>query len=695
MLSKTIPVWKEAPFLRLIVPFIAGILLQRHTGAAAIAYWFLLAVGAAGSVLFLYLPSFTRFRNYKWAGLLMHALLLATGALVSWYNDARHQHGWIGHPAGSEAGLLVTLDEPLHKKAASYKAVASVEGLVLHRRFAKAGGKIFLYFTGGKPPPGITYHSRLLFCKPLQSISNLGNPAGFDYKAYCAFQNVFHQVYLQPWEYAVLGDKRKNDLAGSLFLWREKIIRTLRRWVSARHAGLAEALLIGYKDDLDKDLVQSYANTGVVHIIAISGLHLGLIYWLLVQLFGWIKWRRLQWLKLLLIIGALWIFGLLTGGSPSVMRSALMFTFLAAGRLVNKNGSVYNSLAASAFLLLCYNPYWLWDAGFQLSYGAVLSIVLYMRPLYNLIYVKNKLLDAGLKLLATSLAAQVLTAPIGIYLFHQFPVSFLLTNLVAVPLSSLVVLAEIGVCAFAGMPWLAKGMGGGVSYMIGWMNSFVLYMERLPFSMWGGLQISLLQTVLLFAIIAVVSGWLLQKKPRQLLAALGLFLLFMLLRTTEFIAAARQKKMIVYHVPKHQAIHLVSGRNAMLIADGALMANTGLVKSSVEPASVAYRFTTAMRVQSDSVALQGFYFAGKRILLCNGIAGREPPAKRVQVDVVVVSGNQLRRPEGLIQTFDCRQFVLDGSVSLRRVEQWKSACKKSGLACHAVSEKGAFVLQAD
>lgn len=695
MLSKTIPVWKEAPFLRLVPPFIAGILLQRQTGVTAVAYWSLLAFGGGGFIFFSYLSSFTRFSYYKWAGLLVHALMLATGALVSWYNDARHQSGWIGHTDRSSTGLFVTLEEPLHKKAASYKALASVEGLIQHHRFTKAGGKIFLYFSGNRPPPGISYHSRILFCKPLQSINNLGNPACFDYKEYCAYQNIFHQVYLQPGDYALLDDARKNDLAGTLFLWRQRIIHTIRRWVSARQAGLAEALLIGYKDDLDKDLVQSYANTGVVHIIAISGLHLGLIYWLLVQVFGWIKWRRLQWLKLLLIVGALWTFGLLTGGSPSVMRSALMFTFLAAGRLVNKRGSIHNSLAASALLLLCYNPYWLWDAGFQLSYSAVLSIVLFMRPLYNLVYVKNKLLDAGFKLLATSLAAQILTAPIGIYLFHQFPVNFLLTNLVAVPLSSVVVLAEIGVCVFAGIPWLAKGTGGSVSCMIEWMNSFVIYMEQLPLSMWGGLQISLPQTVLLYAIIAALSGWLLQKKPRLLPVALGLLMLFMLLRTSQFRAAARQQKMIVYHVPKHGAIHLVSGRHALLVADSALMANGGLVKTSVEPAMIAYRFTNAVVVHSDGVAIQGFYFAGKRILLYRGMTEWEPALKRTKVDLIIVSGGQLPHPEILLQAFDCSQVVLDGSVSARRVEQWKLFCKRSGLACHAVSEKGAFVLQAD
>lgn len=694
MTYKPVPVWKEAPFLRLLPPFIGGILLQWQMGILVTVWWLLTWVCISVLIFYLSFRSFIRFKYYGVAGLLLHLLLLAAGALITGYHDVRRQSGWIGHTGAGDCSVVVTLEEPLHKKAASYKAVASIEGTIRQHQFIQASGQLFVYFAGSSPPPHLSYHSRILFAQPLQQISNLDNPGGFDYKQYCAFQNLYHQVYLRPGEYVLLPEKDKDDLAGKLFSGREKIVGVLRKFISAREAGLAEALLIGYKDDLDKELVQSYVNTGVVHIIAISGLHLGLIYWLLMQLFGWIKFRRLQWMKFVMIIGALWVFALLTGGSASVMRSALMFTFLAAGQLANKRSSTCNSLAASAFLLLCYNPYWLWDAGFQLSYGAVLGIVLFMQPLYHCLYVKNKLLDAVWKLLATSLAAQILTAPVSIYLFHQFPLSFLLTNLVAVPLSSLVVLTEIGLCVCAAIPPLAHWGGVAVSRMIEVMNGFVIYMEKLPFSMWGGLQISLLQTGLLYAIIAALSSWLWQKKPRMLLVALGLVLLFTALRTVQFIPAQQQQRIIVYNIPKHGAVELASGRHALLVADSALLANAGLIRANIEPAGRLYRFNHASLVPSDRIALQGFYFGEKRVLLCNGSTAARQPEKRVGADILIVFGNR-PDPEEIIRSFHCRWIVLSSTVSLWKIKSWKESCRKAGVYCYPVSEKGAFVFQAD
>src|SRR5205814_10361966 len=155
----------------------------------------------------------------------------------------------------------------------------------------------------------------------------------------------------------------------------------------------------------------------------------------------------------------------------------------------------FNPLAFFAFVLLCINPYWLWDLGFQLSYAAVLSILIFFKPIYNWFYVKNKVLDFIWKLNAVSIAAQLLTTPFSIYHFHQFPNFFLLTNFIAVPLSSLIVLGEIllGVVSF--IPVIATFIGKILSWLIWIMNSYIERIEILPFSLWDGLQISILQTI--------------------------------------------------------------------------------------------------------------------------------------------------------------------------------------------------------
>jgi competence protein ComEC len=365
------------------------------------------------------------------------------------------------------------------------------------------------------------YGSRLVFNKPLQPIRNTGAAESFDYKRYAAFQGIYHQIYLRRDDLIILPGKNENYFKKWILRTRSAITGILQRYIPGRtEAGLAEALLIGYKDDLDKSLLQSYANTGVVHIIAISGLHVGLIYWLLTIIIAPMSLFKLRWMKALVIITGLWLFALLAGGSPSVLRSALMFSCMVMGEQFFSKVSVYNTLAVSAFMLLCIDPFWFWDVGFQLSYIAVLSIVIFMKPVYGWLFFQNKLLDLLWKLNAVTLAAQVLTVPLSIYYFHQFPNYFLITNLVAVPLSTLIVLGEILLCALAIVPAAAAPAGIALQECIRLMNRFIAHMEGMPLALWKGLQLSTLQLALLYVVVAGMACWLMRKDKKALLAGL-------------------------------------------------------------------------------------------------------------------------------------------------------------------------------
>jgi ComEC/Rec2-related protein len=244
----------------------------------------------------------------------------------------------------------------------------------------------------------------------LQEIKNAGNPGGFDYKRYSLFQGITHQAFLKK-EGLLSWIKRSNRyLAGILFPIRKKVLSVLRTNVPGeKELGLAEALLIGYKDDLDKNLVQSYTNRRCSyyrHFRIAPGTDILVI----CQLLKPLKRKKIsKWLNPVIIISGLWLFSLLAGGQPSVLRSALMFSCIVLAGSLSRKTSIYNTLAFSAFVLLCINPYWLWDVGFQLSYVAVLSIMIFMKPIYNLFFIKNKILDFIWKLNAVSIAAQLLT----------------------------------------------------------------------------------------------------------------------------------------------------------------------------------------------------------------------------------------------------------------------------------------------
>ena len=394
--------------------------------------------------------------------------------------------------------LLATLDEPPVEKARSIKAVATVS-IVAGTNLQRARGRIIIYFKKNSSLP-LQYGQQIMFTQKLQPIRNSGNPGAFNYERYCLSQNITHQVFLDANDYISLPAKLTSPLHQFIYDIRYRIIGVLHKYIRGeKETGLSEALLIGYKDDLDTALVQSYTNTGVVHVIAISGLHLGLIYALLLLCFNPLKkYPAFKWVRLVLILAGLWIFSLLAGAQPSILRSAVMFTCLAAGDCLSRKNSMLNSLAFSAFLLLCINPFWLWDAGFQLSYAAVLSIVLFMRCVYNWIYLKNRMLDMLWKLNAVTIAAQILTVPICLYHFHQFPNYFLFTNIVAVPLSSFILIGEIFLCAISVVPALALLTGKLLSSMIWIMNSYVELIDSMPFSTWEGLYVDTSQVFLLW-----------------------------------------------------------------------------------------------------------------------------------------------------------------------------------------------------
>jgi len=360
--------WKKAPFVKLLLAMIVGIILQWRLQFAINTWWIILSIAFISLLSFFFIPFFNRYRFAFINGIVACILFFSIGAILAWQKDVRNNKQWLANFYKDKDALIATLDEPPVEKTKSIKANATVSYLLQNGHSIPVKGKIILYFKKDSTLQ-LAYGSQIIFKKSLQEIKNSGNPGGFDYKRYSLFQGITHQVYLKPDEFEMLNDKKEKWFRKFIYSSREKVLTILRTNIKGdKELGLAEALLIGYKDDLEQSLVQSYTNTGVVHIIAISGLHLGLIYWLLALLLNPLRKRkRTRWLRPVLIISGLWLFSLLAGAQPSILRSALMFTCIVLGESLSKKTSIYNTMAVSAFILLCINPYWLWDVWFQFS----------------------------------------------------------------------------------------------------------------------------------------------------------------------------------------------------------------------------------------------------------------------------------------------------------------------------------------
>ncbi|MEX1203487.1 MAG: ComEC/Rec2 family competence protein [Ferruginibacter sp.] len=691
-----IPVWKKAPLIRLLLPLMAGMVLQWHT-----PFW----IGFIGTSLLSFLMAFgctyffsisSLYHLRKLQGLLLGLVLACFGMLLCWQKDLRHSSNWYGHFVEDSTIFIIRINEPLVVKKKSYKAEAKVMWVLNGEKQHKVAGNILLYFSKDSSPPVLKYGDLILIKRPLQAISNSGNPGAFDYKRYAAFQLLYHQLFLKNEHWVPLKQSSIDPFPHFLFEARASVLNNLKKYLSNedKELGIAEALLIGYKEDLDKDLVQAYTNTGVVHIIAISGLHLGLIFVVLSWLFNRTPGlKKSRHIKAVLLLGSLWLFALLTGGSASVLRSAVMFTVIVLGKYYFKQSSIYNSLAASAFILLCYNPYFLWDVGFQLSYLAVLGIVLLQKHIYRAYYFRYGIVRKIWEMMSVTLAAQMGAFPICIYYFHQFPNLFLFTNMLAVPLSTIILFGEILLLILSWIPLLANGLGMLLGWLIRSMNNAILYFDELSFSVWEPIYASVFSTWVLYALLVAICSYLIQKKRKVLIASIALLLLFAGLQTKKYIELQSQQTMIVYHVTGKQAVDFIVQDRYLFVGDSSIRADTLLQQYHLKPSRTSMlaskEVNSLERLSSDGTSWQ---FYDKKIWMLNESLSQKDIKEPEKLDVLLLSKNARVLIADLLQRAQPTIVVFDASNSLWKIDQWKKECEALNLRFHSVNEQGAFIL---
>jgi competence protein ComEC len=535
MRTKTVgknAIWKLSPFFRLTVPLIAGIIVEKK---------FPVLVGLFVSVFCLCviliivcnIVSLSAFIGLEWVpGIVFHIAIFSFSCiLMGVHQDTQIEQSSCYIQNHPNLLLLRLLNDPVQKQD-SYKCLASVQWLSKDHTCFTENERIFVHFY--KKPDADQYSagSLIIFRKTLRPIENLKSLIDFDYKNYCHLRHIYAQVFLKENEFALVLPERQKSLFTPLDFLRKKLLIIIKKYVPGKSENsLLEALMVGFTDDLDPGVLKSYADTGVIHIIAISGLHLALICHILqlaLQKTGRKKYSR--WIRFAMIITSLWGYSLLSGASPSVIRAAGMFTLVLFARDIGRETVLYNTLAASAFLLLCFDPFWLWDTGFQLSYAAVLSLRLFSKPLKDLVVFQNKILASVWNATSVSISAQILTTPISIFYFHRFPSYFLIANLLAVPLSSGILIGGILLCIFSFLHPLGYFLGWLLNFMIYSLNGFIVYISQLPGAVISPLVISLPQVIVIYIIIFCIYCFLKKKQKTWLIIGLAFVSLFQLTR---------------------------------------------------------------------------------------------------------------------------------------------------------------------
>lgn len=688
------PVLKKIPVLRLLLPLIIGILFQYHLKIQPLVFYSIAVVGMAAIIVYQLIKTAQKFR-YRWlSGVAITLIFIGVGGIVSFEKNIENNPLWIGKYYESKLPVMLTLQEPIVDKPKSFKALAKAEAVLINNQWQPVTGDVLLYFRKDSTKPALTYGSQIVLTKNLMPILNAGNPGGFNYARYCSFQNISYQAFLSDEAFITLPTKSTNWFDGALMASRTKILSILRDKIKdLDQLSVAEALLIGYRDDLDRDLVQSYSNTGVVHIIAISGLHLGLIYGLLIAIFAPFKrFKITKIIRPITILFVLWGFSFIAGAAPSILRSAVMFTFIVLGEAINKKSSMYNSLAASAFLLIVINPFSLWDVGFQLSYSAVLSIVVFQKHINKWCYFNNKLLKGLWSLNAVTLSAQILTLPIVLYHFHQFPTLFLFTNLFAVPFSGLVLYAELLLLVTYFIPYVGVWVGNVCGWGVMVMNKFIQQVDLLPFSVWPSLQISIPQATILYASIFGFAAWLIHKKAKAFIVGLASFLLFIAIRSIDFIQKKQQQKLIVYNVPSHTAIDLVEGRKYQFIGDSILTEDGFLRNFHIKPSRILHRINPTQTLQSFSFENKLIQCNQKNILIIDEAFQLPTLSEKIKLDAIILTKNPKIYLSKLSTVFDCKQYIFDASNPFWKIAYWKKDADSLHLRHHSTATDGAFVM---
>ena len=684
--------------MRLLFPLIAGIIIGWY-GSFSLAYILTCLCCFTSAFLLINLfPSAIVFKFKKFRGVIFHCIIIAVGMLLIWQRDARHRYDWYGHFLTDSSLLIVTINEPPVIKPRSVKAEAVVNTVVNGQQHYAASGKLLLYFAKDSGF-GLTYGDQIVISKKLQPITNSGNPGAFNYKRYAAFQLLYHQAFLKKKDWTKTGQHSIDHFNHFLFTARDHVLSVLKKYIrnNNNELGIAEALLIGYKEDLDKDLVQAYSNTGVVHIIAISGLHLGLIYAVLLWVLDRLPWfKKMRHAKVIVLIACLWLFALLTGASASVLRSAVMFTIIVAGKYYFRRSPVYNSLAASAFILLCYNPYFLWDVGFQLSYCAVIGIVALQPFIYRKWYIRNWPGRQVWAMASVTLAAQIGAFPLCIYYFHQFPNLFLITNLVAVPLSTIILFGEILLIIIASFQTPAGWLGAAISLAIDGMNKLIIFFNGFWFSVWDHIYASMYTTWFLYGLLFFIMAWWMNRNIKMLHAGLCCLVAFAALHSMAFIQVQHQKRLIIYNISRHKAIDFIDKDRFVFVGDSILMKEGLQQNFHLKPARIALQ----AKQEADSLpALQhqnGYYrFYDKKILFLDSASTLQPPGKPVEIDLLLFSHNPPVDIKEVARAVKPACIVFDASNSLWKIQKWKRDCEALILRCHSVAEEGAFVLEVE
>jgi competence protein ComEC len=552
-----------------VIPCIAGILLGCHQPIPATAVAVLLGI-------FLCLYGINQYylpikQSYKWSflpGLTLSLCMVCLMWRLTFQYQSIYDEKHFSHIKNTNQ-FEIRITEVLNETADKAKFYAEV----LHCRDNQKNwhstiGKIVLTIRKDALNSAVAMHDRLLLSGQIKLLEEPLNPSDFNYRYYLSTKDIHHRLYITKWHVIPITKGSDNPFTWSYRArnWCNSIIRKYIK--DKKNYGVAEALLLGYKYDIDTNLNQVFARTGTLHVLAVSGMHVGLIFGVLNWLFGLLfKKSKRSILQFALILSCIWSYAFLCGLGPSIVRASIMISFVSLARLSKRKTNTFNLLAASAFFLWLLDPMSLFDPGFQLSYGAVLGIIL----VYPLIRVytqhRNIILKYCLELMALSIASQTFTWPISLFYFGQFPNLFLLANLLIIPLTTALIFGLIGLITVTFSDYISTYW----AYLLekGLILNFQIaeIISSWSISVTEQIYITKGETLILLLLTSSFVSWLYHRKSRNILIIFSLIVIFTGMQSWKLINTIRQNEIVKYQLIKGEFYLCLNGTSALIIGE--------------------------------------------------------------------------------------------------------------------------------
>lgn len=703
--------WFKYPFIRILIPFATGVFIGFSTDNLSFSkniILLLLIILTFLLTILILVSQLIRNYRYRWISfVLINVFFFSLSLTLVKIHDYKLSANALDNVNVDPKYYVARLSECPIIKDKSVKVNMELLGVADSvNNLIEIKTKVISYFEKNESSLSLKYGDCIAFLTNPKEIEKPPNPEQFDYKGYMYKKGVNCQVYLKSDDWFNLEYNKSNVIYEFSYKIRDYLLETmLRLGVQGDEYAVASAILLGYDDTLPLDLRQKYVAAGAMHILCVSGLHVGVVFMVFSYILVFLNDRkRIQSvIKQLLLLLLVWFYALLAGFAPSILRSTIMISFVIIGDIINRKGVLLNSLAASAFILLCFNPSNLFDVGFQLSYVAVIGIVVLQKPISRMFYSKYKIVNKMWEMTSVTIAAQIATIPFSIYYFHQFPIYFWLSNLFMTPISSAVIIGGMIMLLVSFVPYINIIVAWFVSKMIFVMNYVVSWIESLPFSIIKGIYIDSVQFVILLITLLLILLMVELKRRRNIIPIMIMTSLFFLINVKNTMNNNKQSGIMIYSLNNMTAVDFINGREHLLLADSAFIENKSAFSYNIENFLIKKGLfhngkTRCIQDDFDDVFVKKrksvVTFDKKLLALCeNDVFFDDSLSYRIPVDYLLVYGKSYKKLSQLLKVYNVGNLIIDSSVpyylSLEIIEDAAAL----GIKCHSLRENGAFFIK--